>query len=234
MEPLSTVIVAERVAEAAVVKEIAAPSIELAEVAIDESMITRLNEILDQQEYKKLGEFRELSQTNPEAIPAAFNDINVKGQAGEAIMEANLSQYGQVEKQIPVRLEGADTGNIIDLRLAESNSNVRITELIAEDGQIVANHNYDILKGDSASFEVKNGGVQYLRQEVINGELLQQIKAGKEISDHSFVIINEDTARQLMSSPELAEDTIRRIEEAGGKLVVGLPEQAVQMAVFMS
>ena len=70
-----------------------------------------------------------------------------------------------------------------------------------------------LIKGDSASFEVKNGGLEYLRQEIVSGDLPQQIEAGKEISDQSYVIINEDTAKRLIENPDAAEVIINKIQK---------------------
>ncbi|MGD6778540.1 hypothetical protein ACQCT3_02235 [Sutcliffiella horikoshii] len=206
----------------------------LGDFHVTEETVTNLNNILDgNSSYRKLEEFRELARTNPEAIMPYFNDIHTKGQAGEAIFEANLQRFGEVRTQEVVQLEGAATGNKIDLQLVESTDNIKQLELTMDNGQVIADGNYDILKGDSASFEVKNGGLDYLRQEVRNGELLQQIEAGKQLSDHSYVVINEDTAAKLMENPTIAENIIRQINEAGGKLIVGLPEEAVQTSIFL-
>jgi hypothetical protein len=220
----------------AVLSEIEESALELpslADFGYNQETAQRLNQILDERSYKKLNELREISQTNPELIPSYYNDIHTKGQAGEAILEANLSKFGEVNSQVPFGLEGADKGNIVDLQLKDSQSNIKMLELTEDHGQVFTDYNYDIIKGDSASFEVKNGGFPYLRQEVLNGDLLQQIKAGREISDHSFVVINEDTAKALLSSPHGSE-VIQMIQEAGGKLIVGLPSEPAQMTLFLS
>jgi len=246
MEPITsaTALVAAETAGEAVAKETFLQSLEIGRKAAEwngtnelqpslETMES-LNGLLDSEKYRKLNEFRELSQSSPEAVQQAFNDINLKGQMGESLMEANLMQYGEVRSQIPVQLEGAATGNRIDLQLADSNATLKQVEMNVEGGQIKLEYNYDLLKGESASFEVKNGGLPYLRQEQLSGDLLQQIEAGKQLSDHSFVIINEDTAKAMLSNPNQAAEIISAIQESGGKLIVGLPSQSVQMALFMS
>ncbi len=248
MEPFSTAaatIMLEKAAEGVAVQELNIHQLEqlgrptegighLKDFQMTDETITYLNKILDgESSYKKLEEFRELARTNPEAVSPYFNDIHTKGQAGEAILEANLQQFGEVRTQEVVQLEGVKTGNKIDLWLMESTDNIKQLELTMENGQLVADGNYDILKGDSASFEVKNGGLDYFRQEIRNGELLQQIEAGKQISEHSFVVINEDTANKLMENPTVAENVITKIHEAGGKLIVGLPEEAIQTSIFL-
>ncbi|WP_274362821.1 hypothetical protein [Paenibacillus thermotolerans] len=247
MEPFTSgaaAVAAEAAAEGAAMQEAALHAIELssaaaeksavADVTLNEKTIHTLNELLDQDKYKKLAEFRELSQTDPEAARALSGDIHVKGQMGEAIMEAQLSPAGEVKSQVPVELDGAPSSNVVDLQLTESKMNLKQTELTVEDGGIVSTDNYDVMKGESASFEVKNGGMPYLRQELAAGELQQQIAAGKSISDHSFVVINEDTARAIMANPEAGFKIIQAIQDAGGKLIVGLPDQAVQSAIFLS
>ncbi|MCI3923537.1 hypothetical protein MO973_25245 [Paenibacillus sp. TRM 82003] len=236
-------VAAEKAAEISATAEISRQAAELGRAAIEGAAASRaevsaktveaVNGLLDQEKYKKLAEFRELSRTNPEAVPAAYNDIHLKGQMGECVMEAKLSQVGEVRSQVPVQLEGAATGNKVDLQLAEAKSMVKQTEISIQNGEAVYGSNYDLVKGDSASFEVKNGGLPYLRQELASGELQQQIAAGLQLSDHSFVVINEDTARLLMQNPAQAAEVVRAVEEAGGKLIVGLPSQAKQMALFL-
>lgn len=205
-----------------------------AELYLNEKSLENLNHILDQDKYKKLAEYRELCETNPEAARALSNDIHVKGQLGEGLMEAQLTPYGEVRTQIPVQLDGAATSNKIDIQLVESNSSLKQTELTISDDNIHAINNYDVVKGDTASFEVKNGGTSYLKQELANGDLQQQIAAGKSISDHSFVVINQDTASAILAKPETGSKIISDIQAAGGRLIVGLPEQAVQSAIFLT
>jgi len=199
----------------------------------DPATLERVDALLDQENYRKLNEFRELSRTHPEAVQAAYDNVHLKGQMGECLMEAKLSQYGEVLSQVPVQLSGAETGNRIDLILTESNANLKQIELKVQDGQVVMERNYDLMKGESAAFEVKNGSSAYLRQELASGELQQQIAAGAAHADHSFVVINEDTAAALLDHPEQAAKAIEDIQAAGGKLIVGLPSQSVQMAIFL-
>ncbi|MFK0524713.1 hypothetical protein ACINKY_21165 [Paenibacillus illinoisensis] len=247
MEPAiltTTAILTEKAAESAAMQETVQKSLEIshkaaewngsAELAPSQETMEKLNGLLDNEKYRKLSEFRELSQTNPDAVQEAYNNVQLKGQMGESLMEAKLSQYGEMRSQIPVQLENAAGGNRIDLQIMESNANLRQIEMNVQGGEITLDRNYDLMKGESASFEVKNGGLPYLRSELLNGELQQQIAAGKQISDHSFVVINENTAKALLQNPDLAAKVITEIEEAGGKLIAGLPSQSVQLAIFMS
>lgn len=204
----------------------------LGSLEVQPDTITKLDGILEEDKYRKLYELKEVSRQNPELLPAYMNNIHVKGQMGEAYVEANLSRVGEVENQVRVHLSGSETGNIIDVRLKEAASNVKQVELVQNQGEIYLDSNYDVLKGESASYEVKNGGFPYLRQEIVNGDLLQQVRAGKDISDHSFVVINETTANELLRNP-YGTDIIKKINEAGGKLIVGLPPEHAQMALFL-
>ncbi|WP_339284444.1 hypothetical protein [Paenibacillus sp. FSL R5-0486] len=234
----------EKVAESAALHETIQKPLEISykaaewndsvELAPSPVTMEKLNVLLDSEKYRKLSEFRELSQTNPDTIQKAYNNVHLKGQMGESLMEAKLSQFGETRSQIPVQLENATSGNRIDLQIMESNSNLRQVEMNVQGGEITLDRNYDLMKGESASFEVKNGGLPYLRSELLNGELQQQIAAGKQISDHSFVVINENTAKALFQNPDLAAQVITEIQEAGGKLIAGLPSQSVQLAIFMS
>lgn len=247
MEPVTLTaagIAAEKATEAATVQETIHKSLEISyraaewngstELVPSRATMENLNGLLDNEKYRKLTEFRELSQTSPEAVQEAYNNVQLKGQMGESLMEAKLSQYGDIRSQIPVQLENAATGNRIDLQIMESNANLKQIEMNVQGGEITMNSNYDIMKGESASFEVKNGGMPYLRSELLSGELQQQIAAGKQLSDHSFVVINENTAKALLQNPDLAAKVIAEVQESGGKLIVGLPSQSVQLAIFMS
>ena len=235
---------AEKAAETSALQESLSQSFELhskvaelghlPEMQPNEPTLEALDGILNQDRYKKLAHFREFSATDPEAARAMANDIQVKGQLGESLMEARLSAYGEVKSQVPVQVEGAPTSNRIDLQLLDSDANLKQTELGIEDGSVLRLDNYDVMRGDSASFEVKNGSLPYLQQELASGELQQQIAAGKRISDYSFVVINEDTARAILSRPDAGASIIQMIQDAGGRLIVGLPEQAVQTAIFLS
>lgn len=204
------------------------------ELHLNEQTSETINQILDQDRYKKLAEYREMCETNPEAARALSNDINVKGQLGEGLMEAQLTPYGEVRTQIPVHLDGATASNRIDLQLVNTDANLKQTELTMSDNNIHRIDNYDVMKGDTASFEVKNGSISYLKQELADGSLQQQIAAGKSISEHSFVVINEDTAHAIVANPEAGTKIISAIQESGGRLIVGLPEQAVQSAIFLN
>ncbi|MGQ7890635.1 hypothetical protein [Paenibacillus sp. WC2504] len=247
MEPVTStaaVIAAEKVAETTAIQEWASHAFELSrkmtdgigvsEIQFNEKTVDTLNQLLDQDRYKKLAEFRETSIQNPEAARALFNNVQIKGQMGESVMEAQLSPYGEVKTQVPVQLEAATTSNKVDLVLTESNANLKQVEINLADNHLFLDNNYDIIKGDSASFEVKNGGLPYLRQELLSGELQQQIAAGKSIADQSYVVISEDTAKSLMANPTMGTEIVQSIQDAGGRLIVGLPEQAVQQAIFLS
>lgn len=244
MEPLSAALAAatlsERTAELAVLTEMQNIALleqaklqtaEMGHLQVNEKIIANLQTIVNDNQYRKLNELKQVSETNPELIPAFYNDIHVKGQAGEAIFEANLSQYGMVEKQIPVQLEGVETSNRLDLRLDTAKENIEQLELVVQDGQVVKDTNYDVIVGDSAVYEVKNGALSYLRQEALSGGLLQQVEAGLSISDHSFVVINEDAAQALLENPA-SVDIVTKINEVGGKLIVGLPSMPDQMAIL--
>jgi hypothetical protein len=202
------------------------------DLELNSESIKALNENLDNGRYQELAEFREASKVNPEIARHYVNDIHLKGQMGEGIMESNLSRFGEVQSQVHHQLEGNDNKNIIDLHLLSSHENIKQVELAMDNGQISLENNYDIQKGESASFEVKNGGLPYLRQEVVSGELGEQILAGKDIAEHSFVVINEDTARELIENPETGEMIIKQIQESGGKLILGLPKEEVQLGIF--
>lgn len=243
MEPVMTAVVAEKTAETFAIQEAGKKLAEVssmaqewnraAELQMNKQVMENINVLLEQDRYKKLAEFRELSQHSPEMVRAAYNDIHLKGQFGESLMESVLMQHGEVRTQIGVQLDGVPTGNKIDLQLLESDASLKQWELRLDKDHVVVDANYNVMKGDSASYEVKNGGMPYLRQELAAGELQQQIQAGRQISDHSFVVINEDTAQALLQSPEQARAVIEQIQDAGGKLIVGLPKQSVQMAMFL-
>ena len=245
MELLSATLAAatlsERTAELAVLTEIQNIALlehaklqtaEMGHLQVNEKIIKNLQTIVNDTQYRMLSEMKQVVETNPELIPSYYNDIHVKGQAGEAIFEANLSQYGMVEQQIPVQLEGAETSNRLDLRLDIAKENIEQLELVVQHGQVVKDTNYDVIVGDSAAYEVKNGALAYLRQEALSGGLLQQVEAGLSISDHSFVVINEDAAQALLENPA-SVDIVTKINEVGGKLIVRLPSIPDQMAILI-
>ena len=120
----------------------------LGDFKLTNESIQSLNETLNNNEYAKLAEFREVSETNPDAAARQYmNDIHVKGQAGEGIMKASLSRFGEVNSQIHYQLEGAEKANIIDLQLVEAKENIKQIELTIDEGQVISDYNYDTYKG---------------------------------------------------------------------------------------
>ena len=163
------------------------------------------------------------------AIRELKKSSNVKGQLGEAWSTANKEGLGNVESQYYYNGGERKLDMLIDL---EQNAKF---ETISTDrlGDIYMKPTY-LSESQKAAVEVKNGGLDYLNKEVQNGHLLEQIKAGKNSAQKSFVEVNMDTFSEMLNNSEKAKSIINKINDAGGELTVGLPEYEKQMQYFMN
>ncbi|WP_371371001.1 hypothetical protein [Sporomusa aerivorans] len=245
MEPISTAaVIVEKAAEVTLANEVSKEAMLEAQRLVNESsgineiqcseqqMENFYNLIENEARFQKLNDLKELGRMNPEAARAEFNRTiaNNKGDIGEALSESILSDSGPINRQI--RVEGVDKANIVDIQLDQANSPVVLKEVNIYDGKVILENNYDIVEGETASFEIKNGSFTYLQNE-INGNLKSQITAGKKLSDHSFVGINEDAFMEMKNDVATTENVLKKIHEADGKLVVMLPESSIQLAMIL-
>ncbi len=243
MEPLSVTALAVEAAEAT---EVAAMSA-LKESAINEVAFnlerqgiaeniehaTNLSERLlsptkaDMQTYKRLFQDIEAAKANPETQRALFNSItrgsNLKGQLGEYISKQQLSPYGDLATQLK---EGSSR---LDLVVDRLRSNIKLQEVVIENNEIKLADFY-AKEGQSLALEVKNGGLNYLKQEARSGHLLEQLKAAAG-HNHQLVGISRDLIPELINEP--AQSTKGMVEQIieHGRIVVSLPGEETQITV---
>lgn len=152
-------------------------------------------------------------------------DGMAKGKLGEMIVEAQSRTVGEVQTQVTIG------DNRIDLRL-EPNRNVKFTEITVRDGIMELQDMY-VKSGSPVSMEIKNGSLPYLQNE-LRGHLQEQIKAGLTISDQSLVVINGDALLEMAARPEHAATLIQQVQDAGGRVVVGLPDYLHQKEILLA
>lgn len=148
-------------------------------------------------------------------------DSNIKGALGEAHSEARNGMRGGVETQI--RTEGNRIDNTTKLR-----KTAKFREIVFENG-VLDTKDLVIKKGTRVATEVKNGRLNSLAQEINGGHAVSQIAAGKRIADESLLSINQGCLQEMLRNPVKSENIIKRIQEAGGRLIVDLPDYETQM-----
>jgi len=179
------------------------------------------NDIIKNPSFNHLNKIKDkfrLNNFNTKEVRELLHDSNLKGQLGEALTISRNSDLGNITEQLTVN-EGA---NRLD-HLLETTSNTEINTLkFGPNGDLISETKY-LPKGSKVAIEVKNGGIDYLEREISSGHLINQVQAGKEVSDMSTVVINNDAAFELLNEPLRAEKILKAVKDAGGEIEVGLP-----------
>ena len=176
-------------------------------------------------DFKHLNDSKEnfLNGKTPEARAAALNEIinspAGKGQLGEITNKSYFEEFADVKTQVNHK------DSRIDL-YGEIKYKDKKIPCITEDGSPRSKY---LLKGDKTTVEVKNGDARYIMKNL--GQIEKQVKAGKEISDHSFLTIREDVYHDLSKS-EL-ERLVAVVENAGGNVILH-PGLDTQINVLLS
>lgn len=179
-----------------------------------------------QRKMQELKKDLESVENNGDEAGAIFkkmmSDSNMKGIVGEHAAEVGIKHKfgGDIQRQI------ATGNNIVDFSVKETAKNAYAKELIIQNGEMVEK-GIAIPRGKSVSFEIKNGGLEYLQQEVRSGHLLDQIRAGNELAEHSLVGIRTDVFKQLKESTTGIQ-MLEQILDAGGHIVPLMPDEITQ------
>lgn len=187
-------------------------------------------------DYKNMFSEIEVAKENPNVARALINKLdngsNFKGSMGEYITGKNLSRYsiGPIESQVKVSNEIGGY-NKLDFKVNKINSNTEFMELkSSKDG--IESIPIFLKEGQSLAMEVKNASLPYFKEQVTGGHLLEQVRAGKSVCDSSFVGITKDLAETFVDKPEVGGPLISSINEAGGSVVIALPDIITQKIIL--
>lgn len=182
-------------------------------------------------DYKLFKEF-EVAKKNPDTQMAVFNKLiseksNMIGQKGECFAYDNAKNTfgGEINSQF------ASGANRLDMLIRDTNQNAKIKTLRINDGIITVENSY-IPKNSSVALEIKNGSVDYLRNEINSNHALDQVMEGKRIADHSLLCIRQDVAQSLIEKQDMVKE-LQKIQECGGKIAIFLPSDVKQNSIVM-
>lgn len=177
--------------------------------------------------HKKLFQNIDSGKENIETSRAILNklsdDSKFKGEFGEYLAGKNISRFGEYE-------HGVKHGNnVIDFGCERIDKVARFNEIkVSPEGNSIVIEKTYLPKGKSMALEVKNG----ISEIDSRSHLLEQVKAGADRFDNSYVGINQDVSESMLNNQAKYIKAIKDINNAGGKVVIALPGEDVQRALI--
>lgn len=170
------------------------------------------------------------AELNPETRRAVLNNLEsnckLKGDTGEYFASKNLERLGNFERSVPHKID--ERKNIIDFVCREGlNKNESFKALrVSEDGANIITERIYVPKGKSLAVEIKNGMSE------INSpkHLKEQLEAGKDLCDKSFLGINDGMAKEMINNPEKYINKINDLRGTADEVVVLMPDIETQIA----
>jgi hypothetical protein len=159
------------------------------------------------------------------------DEANQWGKAGERQAQREYEPYFEkTDTQVTGQKDSQGGNRIGDFVFEKAKEDIVVNNVLTSDegGNVVATTD-SVAKGESMAVEVKNGKSGYLEQQLgtSDGHGIRQVEAAKNAGhDHVYVNVTEDFL-------DLPQDTqaecIKNVENAGGKLRVGLPHKEEQI-----
>lgn len=176
--------------------------------------------------------FRNLksAENNPEIRRAILNSLEsnckLKGDTGEYFASKNLERIGDFERSVQHEINGRK--NIIDFVCRDGlNKNESFKAIrISEDGTKIISERIYVAKGESVAVEVKNGMSE------INSpkHLKEQLEAGRDLCDKSFLGINNGMVDEIINNPEKYIKKINDLRGTADEIIVLMPDIKTQIA----
>lgn len=177
--------------------------------------------------HKKLFQNIDSGKDNIETSRALLNklsdDSKFIGEFGEYLAGKNVSRFGEYE-------HGVKHGNnVIDFGCERIDKVARFNELkVSPEGNSIVIEKTYLPKGNSMALEVKNG----ISEINSRSHLLEQVKAGADRFDNSYVGINQDVSEVMLNNQAKYIKAIKDINCAGGKVIEILPKKDIQEALI--
>lgn len=154
------------------------------------------------------------------------NNSKLKGNMGEYFASKNLERLGRFDREVKIETNGRvnkiDFACTDGIKKNESFSALRISE----DGRNIIEERIYIPKNRTLALEIKNGLSEINQRK----HLKEQLEAGKNLCDNSFLGINKGMANEMINNPEKYITAINDLKSNADEIIVIMPDIDTQIS----
>lgn len=188
-----------------------------------------INDFMDKNN-RYLLETIKIAEKNPEIRRSVLNNLEsnskLKGNMGEYFASKNLEKLGRFDREVQIETNGRvnriDFACIDGIKKNESFSALRISE----DGRNIIEKRIYVPRDRALAVEVKNGMSEINHRK----HLKEQLEAGKNLCDNSFLGINKGMAKEMINNPEKYITAINDLKSNADEIIVIMPDIDTQIS----